>query len=441
MSTAVEARPAPGTGVTTRTTETAARRGPGLFRRLGDLRRSSPGRLQLLLAALIAAGLITGLFAGITAAAANSGTTELGNRAQPLLVQAEAIYYGLADADTTAAQAFLAGGLEPAALTDRYNKDLAKATTALTEAARLAPADSEAAAAIQQISGGVARYTALVATARADNRQGLPVGASYLSAASTLNRETLLPQASSLFGIAQQEVDRGYGSAKSPGWITLLTFLILGLLVALVLAQRYLSRHTHRTFNVPLVAATILTILLGVGAATILITQHRHLADAEETGSTPIAELADARILALQERGDEALTLALHGSSDEPEQRWQKAEPELTEALKNSYLPGSVLTAHTAYADAHKEVRRLDETVGDYDGAVKLAIGTETTTSFETVTNAIGTALDERKAAFTSEIDKAGNGLTALTILGPLVALIICALAFAGIRARLEEYR
>ena len=67
--------------------------------------------------------------------------------------------------------------------------------------------------------------------------------------------------------------------------------------------------------------------------------------------------------------------------------------------------------------------------------------GAPTTASFDTVTTDIGRALDERKVAFTNEIDRAGNGLGLLTVLGPLVALAVCALAAFGIRARLEEYR
>ena len=86
-----------------------------------------------MLSALLAAGVLTGLIAGLTAHSAGSGTDQLGSRAQPLLVQAETIYSGLADADTTAAQAFLAGGLEPVALTNRYENDLSRATTALVE--------------------------------------------------------------------------------------------------------------------------------------------------------------------------------------------------------------------------------------------------------------------------------------------------------------------
>jgi hypothetical protein len=410
---------------------------------VAGLRRTSPGRLQLILAALLVLGVLAGLVAGLAARSARVGTDDLGNRAQPLLVEAETIYSALADADTTAAQAFLAGGLEPVALTQRYEDDLARATTALTAAARLTPDGSDSAKAVAALSSGVSQYSALVATAKADNRQGLPVGSSYLSAASQLNRDTLLKQADALFGIAQREVSDGYGNARSVWWVTLLTLVVLLLLVALLLAQRYLSRATHRTFNMPLVAATALTVLLALGAGGVLISQNVHLHRAGEQGSTPAAELAEARILALQERGDEALELAAHGSGSTYESDFVAAQKQLTAArgpLTSEYLANEAVIAHQTYLNQHKQVRKLDDG-GDYDSAVKLAIGPDTTKAFDTVTADIGKSLGERKAAFTHEIDSAGNGLGLLTVLGPLVALAVCALAFVGIRARLEEYR
>jgi hypothetical protein len=168
-----------------------------------------------------------------------------------------------------------------------------------------------------------------------------------------------------------------------------------------------------------------------------------HLHRAGEQGSKPAAELAEARILALQERGDEALELAAHGSGSSYEADFVHARDQLTAAngpLANDYLANEAVTAHQTYLNQHKQVRQLDDG-GNYDGAVNLAIGVDTTKAFDTVTTDIGKSLDERKAAFTDEIDSAGNGLGLLTVLGPLAALAICALAFVGFRARLEEYR
>ncbi|MFI7603091.1 hypothetical protein [Actinoplanes sp. NPDC049681] len=410
----------------------------GVLQRLGRLRRTSPGRLQLILALLLTLGLLTGLVAGITAASARSGTDDLGERAQPLLVEAETIYSALADADTTAAQAFLAGGLEPADLTRRYEADLDRATTALTAAARRTPADGPAAEAIRTLSADIPRYAALVASARANNRQGLPVGASYLSTASQLSRTSLQPQAQALFRSAQREVDAGYSNARSSWWTALLVILLLGLLAALVLAQRHLSWTTNRTFNIPLLAATGVTLLLILTTAVVLAGQRAHLASADSDGSQPVAELAEARILALRERGDEALTLAARAGEGEQEKDFDETSRQLTGLL--SRIGGDAQAGHRDYVIDHDKVRELDNG-GNYDGAVELAIGEATTRNFTTLTDDLGRGLEDRKTVFTDDIHGAGRGLGLLTVLGPLLALVLCVLAAAGIRARLEEYR
>ncbi|GIF03269.1 hypothetical protein [Actinoplanes siamensis] len=416
----------------------------GLLRRVSGLRHHSPGRLQLILAALLALGLLTGLVGGLTAHAASAGTAGLGDRAQPLLVEAETIYTALADADTTAAQAFLAGGLEPATLTERYNGDLARAGTALTRAARLVPDDSAAGRAVEGLSTGIAKYSALVATARATNRQGLPLGASYLSAASQLSRDTLQPQAEALFRIAAGEIDEGYDAARSSWWLILLLVLVVALGAALFWTQIYLSRTTHRTFNVPLVAATGLFALLVLATGTLFANQRARLESAARQGSAPVESLARMRILVLTERADEALTLAARGSADrEADFDRATAAIDFDDARLSSvrrYVE-QARTLHQSYLATHDEVRRLDAEGGDYDGAVALAVGDRATTTFNDLTGTLDQAITDRKTAFTGEIGDAGAGLDLLTVLAPLLALAACTLAAIGIRARLEEYR
>ncbi|MFG1604424.1 hypothetical protein [Actinoplanes sp. NPDC049265] len=425
---------------------------PG-FTRVAQLRHTSPGRLQLMLTTLLALGLLTGLLAGLTANSAGSGTDDLGGRAQPLLTEAETIYSALADADTTAAQAFLGGGLEPAALTQRYEGDLTQVTTALTSAARRTPEGGESAEAVRELSTGVTRYAALVAAARANNRQGLPVGSAYLSDASALNREILQPQADRLLRIAQQEVDDGYSSARGTVWVVLYVLLLFVLLGALVHAQVRLSHSTKRTFNIPLVAATGLLVVLGLISSGVLIAQRSHLQTAEASGSTPVTLLSKARISVLRERGDEALALAARGNGEAYEKDFGTVSQRLTgpygllAVAADSYQDTqaeqhirNAMDAHVKYLDLHREVRVKDDG-GDYDGAVKLAVGDRATTTFLGITDGIGAALDDRMALFTREIGAAGRGLGALTVLGPLLALMICALCWLGIRARLEEYR
>ncbi|SDS19915.1 hypothetical protein [Actinoplanes derwentensis] len=414
------------------------------LRRLAGLRHTSPGRLQLMLAVLLALACLAGLVTGLTAWSAGTGTADLRDRAQPLLAEAETIHSSLADADTTAALAFLTGGLEPPALTARYDKDLADAATALTSAAGRVPGDGPAAAAIRAVSTGLTDYAALVATARALNRQGKPVGAAYLSTASKLNRETLQPQAEVLFRQARHEAEAGYTSSRSSWWLTLLGVLIAALAVTLIVTQTHLSRSTHRTFNLPLVTASALTLLLLAGAAVVFAHQRSQLTAAGREGSAPVDTLAEIRILVLRERADEALTLAARAGSGALEAEFTSIRGRVTfggpelDGVRD--LMGTATGQHDTYVSLHEKIRSLDDG-GDYEGAVRLAVGDETTNAFDQLTKTLDEASADRRAAFDGRIESAGRGLGSLTVLGPLLALVICLFAVIGLRARLEEYR
>ena len=411
---------------------------------IAGLRHTSPGRLRLLLVILVILSALTGLVAGLSARSATVGTADLRDRAQPLLAETETIYSALADADSTAAQAFITGGLEPPELTRRYDERLAAATSALVSAARRVPAGGEAAAAIRAINTGLGDYTALVATARALNRQGKPVGAAYLSTASQLSRDVLQPHARLLLSAARQEAGIGYNNARSAGWLVLLVPLLVLLTVALVWTQVHLSRSTRRTFNVPLLAASALTLVLTATCSTIFAHQWVRLASADRDGSGPVEALAEMRITVLRERANEALTLASRAGHGPLEDEFAVLKDGMAfDARRLDDVRGLIGTArsqHDAYVALHAKVRELDDG-GDYEGAVRMAVGAETAAAFDDLTATLGAALADRTAAFDADVRSAGRGLGLLTVLGPLLALAIGVFAANGLRARLEEYR
>src|ERR1019366_9147993 len=80
---------------------------------------TTPARLRLLLAVLVILSLAWGVVAALTANQHASAAASVVAVSEPLSLDAEQIYQGLSDADATAANAFLAGGLEPAAARQR----------------------------------------------------------------------------------------------------------------------------------------------------------------------------------------------------------------------------------------------------------------------------------------------------------------------------------
>src|SRR5262249_1652028 len=171
-------------------------------------------------------------------------------RSGPLAVQAQQLYRSLSDADASAASAFLSGGVEPAQLRARYQSDIAAAGAALAVAAtgthsRQPPAPPP--------SARLPVCPGLGGTARTFNRLGRPVGAAYLREASALMRAQLLPAAQRLYQLATDRLGTERGGAAAVPWLVIL--LGLATLAGLVWAQLWLSRRTHRTLNIGLIAA------------------------------------------------------------------------------------------------------------------------------------------------------------------------------------------
>jgi hypothetical protein len=407
---------------------------------------TTPDRLRILRLTLVTLAVLVGLSASIGASFAMRQTHAVSNSTEPLLVNAVTIYSSLADADATAAQAFLSGGLEPAAQTKRYDADIERASDQLAQAAARAGQDGPATDAVRTLSTQLPVYNGLVQTARANNRQGLPVGASYLSQASTLSRTQLLPAADRLFGIEQQKLSNGYGSARAHAWLVLTAMLGIALIAALIGAQLFLTRRTKRLLNVFLLAATVATVNLAVLMTGIFILQHHRLSEAERTGSNPVVVAAQARIAVLTQRGDESLTLVARGSGESHEQDFATAQAKLLGDGSHPALTADGSRAQTLeqqYVQAHKEVRALDD-AGNYNGAVRLANSVSpggAAAAFNALDDVLTSDVAANQARFTAAASHAGTGLFALLLIAPLLALVICVLSVLGIRDRLEEYR
>ena len=168
----------------------------------------TPGRLTVIAVGLVLLSLFTGLIATLSVQNRNDTITGLIDHREPLAAASQQVYRSLSDADATAASAFLSIGTEPAALRQRYERDVAEAGAALAKAASDSAGVEGAAAPVDTLSRQMPVYTGLVETARANNRQGFPAGASYLREASELMRAKILPAAQDLYRVdAQRLVD------------------------------------------------------------------------------------------------------------------------------------------------------------------------------------------------------------------------------------------
>ena len=419
---------------------------------------STPGRLRLLLAILVLLSLAWGALAAFTVQQYASASSGVVATSEPLSLDALRIYQRLSDANDAAATAFLTGGLEPAAVRQRYLADVSAAESGLEDAtARSGAGNGVTSADLRTLSIDLPVYTGEIETARADNRLGLPLGAAYLREASALMRSALLPAAQRLYDAENSSL--GSTSARATGLPLIAVTLAVGLGLGGVigLASRWLRRRTNRVLNAGLVVAGAVVVASLAWLAIAYAGGRSDLLAAQARGSTPVAALARVDIAAQQAHADESLTLIDNSGDDVYQQDY------LTEERALGPGPGTLLTAAAAAAvgspaaapvtsvvtDAkawylgHASLRALDDG-GKHAAAVESALGSgpgDAGGSFARLSADLTTAMAEGQAAFDSPA-RAGADVYAGLEAGVIIAGLLMAVSCAwGLRRRLAEYR
>ena len=441
----------------------------------GVLRRSlldtatTPGRLRLFLVTLVILSLAWGVIAALIADQHESAATSVIVVSEPLSLDAEQIYQSLSDADATAANAFLSGGLEPAPARQRYNADITQAAIRIQAASALVGSsvartelpgtlNTQASAVgsatgddLATLSAGLPVYTGEVETARADNRLGLPLGAAYLREASVLLRGTLLPAASGIY--TRESGLLTSASAQATGLPLIVFAVVFGLGVGYVLYRswRWVTRHTHRVINYGLLVAAIAAAASLVWLAGAFAVGRTELLNAQQHGSAPAQAFARADVAALQAHADESLTL-IDNNGDDSYQKDFVSQQKLLGPGPGTLLAavqapaGSGVSVSAAEADAqawyraHAALRALDNG-GNHAAAVRSALTGDATAKFAVLSTDLSNGINADQAVFASRAQSGRDAFTGLAI-GMIVASLAMAAGCAwGLSRRLAEYR
>ena len=427
---------------------------------------TTPARFRLLLVVLVLLSLAWGVLAALTADQHASAAADVVAVSEPLSLDAEQIYQSLSDADATAANAFLAGGLEPAAARQRYEADITQAAIRIEAASALVGSSAartqmpghlanQASAAgsavgddLATLSGQLPVYTDEVGTARADNRLGLPLGAAYLREASTLLRGTLLPSASDIY--TRESGLLTSASAQATGLPLVVVAVLIGLGIGYLLyrSSRWLARHTQRLVNYGLLVAALAGLVSLVWLAGAFAVGRADLLHAQQHGSAPAQAFARADVAALQAHADESLTL-IDNRGDDSYQRDFLAQQKLLgpgpgtllAAVQASAANGDSVAADAqAWYRAHAALRALDDG-GNHAAAVASALTGDSATSFAQLSATLSDGINAHQAVFASSARggrDAFTGLAAGMIVASLVMVAGCAW---GLSRRLAEYR
>jgi hypothetical protein len=355
------------------------------------------------------------------------------------LVRIQAIHTNLVSANADATNAFLVGGLEPPTQRQHFTDSMSAASRLITEAATAQPADSEA---LGALNNTLLTYEGLIEQARANNRQGLPIGAQYLKDASAGLRADAIPLLTALVTANENRVNEEFDAASSGAfWL-----IGAGVVTLLILAGAlvWLARRTHRYVNLGLAGAGVVVLLTMVVGGSVLSGASGDAKDIRDTSYASTLALSRARIAAYDAKSNESLTLIARGSGTSFEEAWKSAAGTVDDQLsKAGQSAESLLQPWNDYANAHQGIRKLDDG-GNWDGAVQLAIGSTPQSSnntFNSFDEASGKSLSTASTAAQKELHDAGGALPLLGWLGLPLGLVAALLAWWGLSQRLEEYR
>lgn len=408
---------------------------------------TTPGRILTIGVILGALGILSAFAISTTVTDRQQRLTAVLEHTEPLAFAAGQLYTTLSVADAAAATAFIAGA-EPRPVRQRYEQAITDAAVAVTRASS-GLTDPPLVELLGRINGHLAVYTGLIEIARTNNRMGNPVGSSYLSEASALMQQTILPDAQRLYEQTSAQVDaETTASAEIPAPV----IIVVTATVAFgIFAHRWLAERTKRRVNLGLVAggAAFMVLIVWVGTALALSTAGSR--SAKNTAAESLKTVTGLAITAQQARADETLSLIRRGDEDVRKQsfyqRVDAMQSELTGYLgHNDIARDQLADAGDLLAKWRQADERINDyiKVGNYQAATQVALGTgedDSTPAFDKLNDALTGGIEESRRQLRGDILSARRVLSGTTVGG--VALSVgAALAVAlGLGPRMSEYR
>ncbi|APT85528.1 hypothetical protein CAQU_11260 [Corynebacterium aquilae DSM 44791] len=430
-------------------------------RRTASFFTTSPGVITLVTVIITVGILAAGLSMAQSSVQRQQQLDMLITNAEPMSYSAHNVYTSLSIANTAATTGFVQAGVEDQLTRARYTEAIKRAGESLAETAagmsttQSRSSDEHALALIIDIQQQLNIYVGLVETARANNRAGNPVGAAYLSEASTLMRERILPAASDLFVLTTGEVMTKQSNLSKPQWVPISG--LVAALVMLALGQIWLSKKTRRRLNKGFVTATALMFvaLMWVGSANYVTWKAGTEGFAE--AAAPLNSLTNARIRAEQAHTQETLALVLRQEVGASGNDFGETIRTLNRALdefedsslgSSSQAIGHVYSARSAidkWVTAHEQLVKL-LAAGKYQEALPAATGlgegseNSSAAAFHDLDENLATLIADARASLRAYIR---DGVTAARAV-PAVVLILSFVSvvalWLGIRPRLQEY-
>ena len=403
----------------------------------------SPGRLRLIALAAVLSVVISALLGGWALQMRSSALDRARATSEHLLLL-QRVQTNLVVADAAATNSFLGDGLEPQDQRKAYIDALEAASHDLTLASRHSEADAKD---LGEANALLTRYAGFISSARANNRQGNTVGASYLETASRLlqgepgsdpkNEEpAIVPLLETRVEADTAALDDAFSQSANARWL-LLAAAIVGI-GGLGYAQLLVTRHSHRYVNLPAAASTLGLVVVLAGAAVVMSSAQSEASDVRDGPLQNAADLSNSRVAAFTAKSQESLTLINRGSAT-PEDKVWLAHFKDADFERN----GPVHVALEEYRAAHEKVNR-DDLAGNWDAAVNQAISSGEGSGnavFDRYDNLTAERLGDQEDAAADRLRAANDPLLPVAVLLLVVGLLCAGGVWYGISLRLDEYR
>lgn len=420
-------------------------------RRFARFVSTTPGLLTVVSVVLVLAILAAG-----GAMAGSSGNRQgdlntLVNRSEPVAFAAQELFNSLSVADSVAATSFLSDSSRTADTQESYREALDTASRAVVRAANgIDDPSSREMELILEVQEKLPTYVSQVTEARANNRQGYPLGAAYITQASAMMQDELLPAASELYDRTSSSVVDQQHKLTRPSW-----FALSGLLAAVCLlfvAQFWLAAWSNRRINAGYATATVLMTAALIWASASALTTWQDGPRGVAGTSQPLQTLTSLRIGVQQTRSTEVLGLVqrdyttdnqtdftdriagidarleeLRGVTDSKESR------ERIDTARES-----LRTWDSAHANMVSLVRQ-----GNYTDAVQAAVGggdDSVSESFSALDQDLEVLIDDSRDQLRDYLSDAGRAASRVNLLVFVLSLLSILCVVQGTRPRLQEY-
>lgn len=337
----------------------------------GRLHASTPVRLRLLRATVVALSVAVAGVLVLVGLAASRAWDGIDHRAAPRVTGADDLYFALNDMDAQAANLLLSSGgrgLTPmppqhAAAQRLYEAARHNISTDLLTLASAAQGDRKATATVIGFDDDFARYQELIGRAlENDLHPGEKTAAlTDYRTATDLLRQSLLPSAQRLGQNNDGAFEDTYRGARSGVGVRLVVFLALGgaLLAALLAVQVLLAVRFRRVVNPVLAAATVGAAVACALGWSVLTTQAHDLRVARRDAFDSVVALSQARAMSYDANADESRYLLDAGRRGAYEQAFQDTSQRLLTlptATLGTY-DARLASALSAYRADHADLR------------------------------------------------------------------------------------